>query len=335
MHGMNGTGKTSVLEAVGWLATQRSFRRARRETLVRTGAHRAIVRAETAVGERHILVEAEIPADGPPRTQVNRNVVRRRSQLAEALRVTVFSPEDLHLVQSGPALRREFLDDVLADASPRLEALVNEVDRILRHRGAVLRQAHGTVTDDIADTLEVWDTRLGTSGTALATERAKLADELMPLVSGAYQRLAATSDRVTLNYRRSWSGDLHDALLRARTDDVRRQTTSVGPHRDELDITIGARAIRSHASQGEQRSAALALRLATHDFRRHLLPDPPVLLLDDVFSELDPHRATALLELLPTGQVLLTTAVDPPAAVRASRVLEVTSDSESPVTGRR
>jgi DNA replication and repair protein RecF len=333
LHGLNGTGKTSVLEAVGWLATQRSFRRARRETLVRIGARRAIVRAETAVGERHVLVEAEILVDGPARTQVNRNVVRRRSELGEALRVTVFSPEDLHLVQSGPALRREFLDDVLADTHPRLEALVGEVDRILRQRAAVLRQARGVVTDDIAGTLEVWDTRLGASGTALAVERAKLAGALMPLASGAYGRLAATSDGLALSYRRSWSGDLHDALREARPDDVRRQTTSVGPHRDELDISIGARPVRTHASQGEQRSAALALRLATHDLRRQSLPEPPVLLLDDVFSELDPRRATALLELLPTGQVLLTTAVDPPAAVRASRVLEVTSDSESSVVG--
>ena len=323
LRGPNGAGKTSVLEAVGWLATLRSIRGAPREVLVRTGTERAIVRAEASVGERPALIEAEIPADGPPRVQVNRQVVRRRAALAEALNVTVFAPDDLHLVQGGPAGRRQYLDDVLVARHARLDALCTEVDRILRQRAAVLRQARGRVDEAVAATLDVWDERLAASGTALATEREALAGGLGPLASSAYERLAGVAEPVTLRYRRSWAGELADALARTRQDDVRRQVTSVGPHRDDLDVAIGPRPARTHASQGEQRCAALALRLATHELRRRDLPEPPVLLLDDVFSELDAFRSAALVELLPPGQVLLTTAVDPPPGVHAGRVIEV------------
>ena len=333
LRGPNGAGKTSLLEAVGWLATQRSMRGAPRDVLVRTGADRAVVRAEAFVGDRGVLIEAEIPAEGPARTQVNRQPVRRRSELADALNVTVFSPDDLELVQGGPAARREYLDDVLVARHARLDALATEVDRILRQRAAVLRQSGGRPNDAIAATLDVWDERLGDSGTALATEREALATELAPRASGAYELLAGVAEPVTLRYRRSWEGDLIDALRTTRLDDVRRQATSVGPHRDDLELFIGTRPTRTHASQGEQRCTALALRLATHELRRGDLPEAPVLLLDDVFSELDATRAAALVELLPPGQVLLTTAVDPPSVVHAGRVVEVAGGRLTGVTG--
>jgi DNA replication and repair protein RecF len=323
LRGPNGAGKTSVLEAVGWLATQRSIRGATRDVLPRTGTDRAVVRAETCVGERDVLIESEIPVTGSARTQVNRQPVRRRSELADALNVTVFAPNDLDLVQSGPGGRREYLDDVLVARHARLDALVTEVERILRQRGAVLRQAGGRPDSAVAATLDVWDTRLGESGTALALEREALALELTPPASRAYERLAGVAEPVTLAYRRSWDGDLAAALGAARHDDVRRQVTSVGPHRDDLELSIGARPTRTHASQGEQRCVALALRLASHELRRGDLPEAPVLLLDDVFSELDATRAAALVELLPPGQVLLTTAVDPPSVVQPDRVVEV------------
>ena len=323
LRGPNGAGKTSILEAVGWLATGRSIRGATRDALVRTGTERAVVRAEASVGERAVLVESVVPAVGAARTQVNRQPVRRRSELADALNVTVFAPNDLDLVQGGPAGRRDYLDDVLVARHARLDALVTEVDRILRQRAAVLRQAGGRPDSAIAATLDVWDTRLGATGTELATEREALALELTGPACRAYERLAGVPEPVSLSYRRSWDGDLLDALGGTRHDDIRRQVTSVGPHRDDLDLAIGTRPTRTHASQGEQRCVALAMRLATHELRRGDLPEAPVLLLDDVFSELDTKRAAALVELLPPGQVLLTTAVDPPPVVKAGAVVEV------------
>ncbi len=325
LRGPNGSGKTSILEAVGWLVTMRSFRGAPREALVRTGADRAILRAEVDAAGRRVQLEAEIPLTGPVRAQLNRQVVRRRADLAEAVRMTVFSPDDLQLVQGGPSARRDFLDEALVNRHPRNEALVTDLDRVLRQRTALLRQAGGRLTPEVEATLDVWDSRLVRTGEQLAEAREELVTSLAPLVNEAYERLAGVSEPVGLGYRRSWEGDLAGAVVRARPDDLRRQVTGVGPHRDELEITIGPRPSRTHASQGEQRSLALGLRLAAHGLACQAAPEPPVLLLDDVFSELDPARSEALVELLPPGQVLLTTATAPPPAVSPDRVVEVAS----------
>ena len=339
LRGENGAGKTSVLEAVGWLATGRSFRGATRESVVRAGASRAVVRAETVRGARQQLVEAEIPRDRTGRVQVNRQPVRRRAQLGESLQVSVFSPEDLAVVQGGPAGRRDYLDDILVGRHPRYEALVGEVDRILRQRAALLHQAGGRPLPEILQSLDVWDTRLAASGEALAVARAELVDALRPFVTRAYAQLSAGegpgSAEVELSYRRSWTGPLADALATARRDDLRRQSTSVGPHRDDLEVALAGRPARSQASQGEQRSVALSLRLAAHHLATTEQGVAPVLLLDDVFSELDAGRAEALVAQLPPGQVLLTTAVDPPAAVAPDRVVDVAGGRLVPAGGRR
>ena len=324
LRGENGVGKTSVLEAIGWLATERSFRGAGRETLVRNGRPRAVLRAETAMGERHVLLEAELPVDGPARVQFNRQAVRRRAELAEGLRVSVFSPDDLEIVQGGPAGRRQYLDDALVALQPRHDQLLDELERILRQRGALLRQAGGRATPEVASTLEVWDARLADAGEALATARQTLVEQLAPLVAAACAGLAPGDDAVVqLRYRRSWDGALAEALVRARDEDLRRQVSTVGPHRDDLELTLSGRPARSQASQGEQRTVALGLRLAAHHLAAAGRPEPPVLLLDDVFSELDHSRAAALVAQLPPGQVLLTTAVDPPDVVSPDRVVEV------------
>jgi DNA replication and repair protein RecF len=323
LRGPNGAGKTSVLEAIAWLATGRSMRGAPREVLVRMNAERSIVRAQLQGGGREQWLEAEIPRSGQARTYVNRNLVRRRSELVDALQVTVFSPDDLHLVQGGPVGRRDYLDDVLADRSARLESVRTDVDRILRHRAALLRQAGARLDAQESASLDVWDHRLAEAGTELAEGREALSEELAPLASAAYEELAHSGERVELRYRRSWVGDLRRSLESRRLEDVRRQVTSVGPHRDDLDIYIGPRPVRTLASQGEQRGVALALRLASHELRGRSAAGPPVLLLDDVFSELDTRRSEALVELLPSGQVLLTTAVDPPPQVNPRRVVEV------------
>ena len=325
LRGLNGSGKTTVLEAIGWLATGSSIRGATRETLVRRGADRAILRAETTTAGRQALIEAEVPVARVGRVQVNRQGVRRRAEMASFLAVSVFSPADRRLVEGGPAERRGYLDEVLVEQHHRLEATVEEVDRVLRQRAALLRQSGGRMDQVLLSTLDVWDERLARSGAELARERESLAGELEPLASEAYAHVAGRSEGITLNYRRSWTGGLAEALAASREADVKRQVTSIGPHRDELEIELAGRPARTHASQGEQRCVALALRLATHELRRKDASEPPVLLLDDVFSELDPYRSAALVDRLPAGQVLLTTAVDPPPAVGAHQVVEVTA----------
>lgn len=328
LRGENGSGKTSVLEAVGWLATQRSFRGAPRQALVRRGSDRAVVRAEVE-GARRLLIEAGLPVEGTAHLLSNRQPVRRRGEVSEVFAVSVFSPDDLALVQGGPEQRRQFLDDTLATRHPRLEALVSDTERVLRQRGALLRQAGGRPDPEVLRTLEVWDARLADVGESLAAARCQLTDDLAPTADSAHGELSGPGpdggarSALKLRYNRSWTGSLADALAAARPEDLRRQHSTTGPHRDDLAIELDGRPARTEASQGEQRSIALSLRLAAHLLATADRGHPPVLLLDDVFSELDHRRAQSLVEQLPPGQVLLTTAVDPPPAVTVDQVVEV------------
>lgn len=321
--GRNGVGKTSLLEAVAYLATLQSFRGSPKEAMVRAGAEQAILRAETVVGERPLSIEAELSTVGRSRTMVNRQAVRRRSDLHEALRATVFSPEDIAVVRGPPADRRRFLDGVLEVVDQRAASLSDDVDRILRQRAALLRQSNRRLSPEVAATLDVWDSRLAAAGGALADAREALTERLQPLATEHYVRLAGDDGRVALAYRRSWEGNLEEALAASRDDDLRRAVTLVGPHRDDLELLLAGLPTRTHSSQGEQRSVALALRLAAHQLATDRLGSAPVLLLDDVFSELDPYRSRALLAGLPPGQALLTTALPPPPEVDAAKTFVV------------
>ena len=331
--GLNGAGKTSLLEATAYLATLQSFRGSPKEALVRRGAERAILRAETRVGDRPLTIEAEVLATGRSRTQVNRQVVRRRVDLHEALRVTVFSPEDIGVVRAGPADRRHFLDETLAVVDPKAARAAEDTDKVLRQRAALLRNVGRSLGHEAATTLDVWDSRLDEAGSFLVEARERLVDELAPLAGEHYARLAGAPTAVGLVYVRSWEGGLLDALARVRSKDVQRGVSTVGPHRDELELTLAGLPSRTHASQGEQRSLALALQLAAHQLATERLGTAPVLLLDDVFSELDPRRSRALLAGLPPGQAMLTTAQPAPPEVTAARVYAMAEGGHVVPTG--
>ncbi|MBW8825051.1 MAG: DNA replication/repair protein RecF [Acidobacteria bacterium] len=315
--GDNGEGKTNLLEAIGYLATLSSFRGAPGDALLRSGCERAIVRAEVDNDGRVASVEAELHAIGRDRVLVNRQPLRRSRDLLGTVRTTVFSPDDLALVKGGPAERRRLLDDTLVACAVKHDALRADVDRVLRQRTTLLKQAGGRLTADIEATLEVWDAKLADAGERLGDARDELATRLAPSTAAAYDAVAPRPARVGLRYEAPWRDEgLATALAKARADDVRRSVSTVGPHRDELALSVGGLPARTHASQGEQRSLALALRLATHEVVGESAGSPPVLLLDDVFSELDGFRSAALLRSLPAGQALLTTAgALPPGAV--------------------
>lgn len=331
--GLNGTGKTSLLEAVAYLSTLQSFRGSPRESMVRRGTERAILRAETLVDVRSMTIEAEVSASGRPRTLVNRQTVRRRDELHQALRTTVFSPEDIGVVRLGPAERRRFLDETLAVVDPRAARAAEDVDKILRQRTALLRSAGKRLSPETAATLDVWDSRLDAAGTALVEAREALVVELGPLAGSHYGRLAGQPTVVVLGYRRSWSGRLLDALAESRARDLERGASLVGPHRDDLELSLGGLPSRTQTSQGEQRSLALALQLAAHQLATDRLGSAPVLLLDDVFSELDPFRSRALLAGLPPGQTLLTTALPSPPEVAAAKVYTMARDGRATNAG--
>ncbi|MDQ3980076.1 MAG: DNA replication/repair protein RecF [Actinomycetota bacterium] len=351
--GENGSGKTNLLEAVGYLATRASLRGASNDVLVRAGAPMAVVRGQGHRGERSLLIEAEIRPGGRGRITINRQPLRRSSDVTSALRVTVFSPDDLELVKAGPTGRRRYLDDLLGALHPRHDAARRDYERVVRQRNALLAQVgptagrHAALPEDVATTLEVWDARLVEAGEALGTARADLVSRLEPALAKAYSQLS-DGGTVTIAYEAPWrETGLAAALRRARRDELRRGVSLVGPHRDELVLTIAgsvpernagsvpernagsvpqrylALPARTHASQGEQRSLALALRLAGHDVVTEAVGEPPLLLLDDVFSELDASRSAALLSHLPGGQAILTTTGHLPEMVQPELTVRV------------
>jgi DNA replication and repair protein RecF len=323
--GANGEGKTNLLEAIAYLATLSSFRGAPADALVRQGAAAAVIRADVVdADDRAALIEAELRVAGRDRVLVNRQPLRRARDLLGTLRVTVFSPDDLALVKGGPAERRGYLDTTLVACAPKHDATLGDLDRILRQRNALLKQAAGRLSPDVDATLDVFDAKLAETGERLGSARAALLDKLEPIVAKAYDVVASAAASVTAGYDAPWRADgLAARLAAARQDDIRRGVTTVGPHRDELVLTINGMPARTHASQGEQRSLSLALRLAAHELVTEHARSAPILLLDDVFSELDPDRSVALLRALPQGQSLLTTAGVLPQGLEPEQVLTV------------
>jgi DNA replication and repair protein RecF len=236
----------------------------------------------------------------------------------------VFSPDDLVIVKEGPGGRRRFLDDVLVALALKYDALRLELDRIVKQRNMLLKQISGRLSDDTAPTLDVWDSKMAEVGDQFGHARAVLVARLTPLVGLAYEQLADRPTSIELRYEPQWrQRGLGVALAEARADDVRRGVSSVGPHRDDLELFIGGMPARTHASQGEQRTLALALRLGAHRLVTDKAGSAPVLVLDDVLSELDPERCEALLRHLPPGQVVLTTAGVLPEAAHPDAILRI------------
>ncbi len=323
--GKNGQGKTNLAEALAYLATLSSFRGAPPDALIRVGTEGAFIRASILDDDgRHVLIEAELSRVGRNRVQVNRQRLVRTRELLGVLRVSVFAPDDLIMVKGGPMERRRFLDDTLVALATKYDPLRLEIDRVVRQRNTVLKQAGGRLTDDVAATLDVWDARFAELGDQLGFARATLVARCQPMVAEAYEQLSGDAVPVEMTYEPEWRRTgLGAALTAVRSHDVRRASSSVGPHRDDVEVGLAGLPARTHASQGEQRTLALALRLAAHRLVAERTGSTPVLVLDDVLSELDPDRATALLRNLPPGQVVITSASPLPPAARPDRVISI------------
>ena len=282
-----------------------------------------------------MLIESELRLVGRNRTLINKQPVRQSRDLQDSLLVTVFSPDDLSLVKGGPAERRKYLDLLLADHDLKSASTQRDLERVLKQRSTLLRQSNGRISPEIAATLDVWDAKFSEFGELLGSQRAELVVQIQPLVQYFYRTLAIESAGVEaedisigLSMVTDWRIEdggkgLSEALIANRTADVARGVTSVGPHRDELTLTISGLPARTHASQGEQRTLALAMRLAGHVLLTQKVGAPPILLLDDVFSELDQKRSKALFNALPEGQALLTTASPLPDGVAPNSVISI------------
>jgi len=334
IHGANGQGKTSMLESIAWIARSHSFRGLSDAPLVRRGCEQAIVRAEIVSDDRLQLFEAELRATGRNRVQCNKRSITRARDLHGLLRVAVFAPDDLELVKGGPAARRLYLDELLGTLAVRYEAARGDFERVLKQRNALLRS--GVRDPSAVATLDVLDEQLVSAAGELIRGRLQLVSRLGPAVNAAYDALAEDGRRVAETYEAEWSPEplgiddtgtvddlLRAALVARRRAEIDRGVTLVGPHRDDWKLTIDGLVARTQASQGEQRSLALALRLAGRGVVHELTGTPPVLLLDDVFSELDARRSSALIRNLPAGQTLLTTAGVIPPDVKPDQVLRI------------
>ncbi|MET8579195.1 DNA replication/repair protein RecF [Streptomyces sp. NPDC005012] len=333
--GPNGQGKTNLVEAVGYLATLGSHRVSSDAPLVRMGAERAIVRAQVRQGERQQLIELELNPGRANRARINRSSQVRPRDVLGILRTVLFAPEDLALVKGDPGERRRFLDELVTARSPRMAGVRSDYERVLKQRNTLLKSAalarrHGGRNMDMS-TLDIWDQHLAQVGAELLAQRLDLVAVLQPLADKAYEQLAPGGGPVALEYKASAPGEGHtreelyqqllEALAGVRKQEIERGVTLAGPHRDDLVLRLGRLPAKGYASHGESWSYALALRLASYELLR-AEGNEPVLILDDVFAELDARRRDRLAELVaPAEQVMVTAAVDEdvPSALTGAR----------------
>jgi len=330
--GPNGQGKTNLVEAVDYVANQSSHRVSSDQPLVRTGATQAIIRTTICRGDRQALVELEINPGRSNRARLNKSAVPRAREVLGVLRSVLFSPDDLALVKGDPGERRRFLDDLLVSRQPRFAGVRGDYDKVLRQRNSLLRTAggrgHVRRSESALATLEVWDAHLARAGAELLAARLALVEDLRPHLVRHYEAVAeglvkpAGGNAASVSYQASWAlpSDVHERedlvvlmlgeIGRRREDELDRAVTLVGPHRDELLLGLGDMPARGYASHGESWSMALALRLACFELLR-ADGDDPVLILDDVFAELDDLRRDRLAVLVADAEQVLVTAAVP------------------------
>lgn len=340
--GPNGFGKTNILEALWYSSTLGSHRVATDAPLIRSGAERAVISTIVVSEGRELAVDLDITSGRANKARLNRSPVRSAREILGVLRAVLFAPEDLALVRGDPGDRRRYLDELATIRRPRIAGVRADYDKVVRQRTALLKTASGARfrgDRGALETLDVWDGHLASHGAQLISARVELVNELAPEVEKAYQLLAPSSRPASIRYRSGvevveteaaagnadpeiFEAALLDALSRRRDAELERGVCLVGPHRDDLDLRLGDQPTKGFASHGESWSMALALRLAAYELLRREGSDP-VLLLDDVFAELDTARREALAQVAATAeQVLVTAAVheDIPADWDARRV---------------
>lgn len=351
--GPNGFGKTNLVEALWYSATLGSHRVASDAPLIRVGAERAVVSTIVVNEGRELAVDLEINPGRANKARLNRSPVRAAREVLGVLRAVLFAPEDLALVRGDPSERRRYLDELATTRRPQVAAVRADYDRVLRQRTALLKTATAARhrgDRSVLETLDVWDGHLASHGAQLIAARVELVNQLAPEVEKAYQLLAPSSRPAAIRYRSGvdvieeeaaagndsaeiFETALLDALARRRDAELERGICLVGPHRDDLELRLGDQVAKGFASHGESWSMALALRLAAYELLRSDGGDP-VLLLDDVFAELDNGRRQALANVAASAeQVLVTAAVhdDVPGDWDARR-MEITMRDDD--TGR-
>jgi DNA replication and repair protein RecF len=330
MVGPNAHGKTNLLEAAHYLLTVSSPRTAADQPLIREGAGSAFLRGEVETEAGRVLVEVEIRPSGANRIQVNRSAVRRKRDLRGRVRGVLFIPEDLAIVAGGPEERRRFLDEAAYGLWPAREGERRAYDRALRQRNRLLKEHEGP---GAPAGLEAWDAELIAGGVAVTTARAAAAERLAPRASEWYEGLSG--HRLLVAYAPSVEGEDLEAAFRERLADRRRdelirRSTLVGPHRDDLELAVRGRTARRFASHGEAWAAALCLRLGVAGALEAEIGEPPILLLDDPFSGMDPERRGRLAASLGRGTQTILAVPDEAQIPEGATVWEVRDGAAAP-----
>ena len=334
--GFNAAGKTNLAEALVVVSTMKSFRGVANDHVVRRGAESAFLRADIVHDdEREFLVEIELKTAGRSIPQVNRKRINRTRDLLGVLRTTVFSPDDRFLVYGGASERRAFLDDSIVAADPSRFDLVGELERVLRQRNALLKESGYRPSASTLAALDAWDDKLASVGDEVGRARAEFVAIISPLVQTAYESLLDRECVVRLSYDAPWrEHGLAAALAESRDDDLRRGTSTVGPHRDDVVVELDDFATRTQGSHGEQQSLGLALRMAAHQAVTNKHGSPPVVVLDDVLAALDPERSKKLfdrlLAVVPYRQMIVTSAHHLPDSPRITQWLRVSAGQVTP-----
>jgi DNA replication and repair protein RecF len=331
--GPNGEGKTNLLEAMQFLYALGSPRASSSEPLVRDGSEEAYVRGEFETLEGRVLVEVEVRRRGANHVQVNRSPVRRKRDLRRQIRSVLFGPFDLPIVTGDPSKRRAFMDEAVVQLQPAQDTLTTAYERVLRQRNRLLKEHEGRGAP--AD-LEVWDEQLVGTGAAVVRARAAAVDALAPAASEAF--IGVTGYGLLVRYQPNVElADDVEAAFRSRladrrSDELQRRTSLVGPHRDDLELAVRDLGARSFASHGETWVAALSLRLGVAGAVQSALGEPPLVLVDDPYSALDPSRRDRVAALLAArdGQVVITVADDADIPAQARAVWDIASGSLTP-----
>jgi DNA replication and repair protein RecF len=311
--GKNGEGKTNIAEAVLYLTFLSSHRASGNTPLIKLGNQSAYIRAKVKYPEREILVELEINGDKANRAKVNQNQVRSQKEIFGIVQTIYFSPEDLDIVRGDPSERRRFIDQLLTLRSPRIAGVISDYERAVKQRNSLLK------TRASADALNPWDKQVAELGGELITLRMLALDELKPIFNQVYKDISDTKpaeivykssiENPTLNQSDN-SEKIMERLVNNRGAELDRGLTLTGPHRDDLLLILGDHLVKGYASHGESWSIALSLKLATYNL---LKSDglSPILILDDVFSELDEERRERLAEIAKgADQTIITVAVE-------------------------
>lgn len=322
--GSNGQGKTNLIEALGYIATLGSHRVATDAPLIRRGNTSAAVRVVVSHDERDIELQIDLDAQRPNKAMLNRSPLKRPRDLLGYLNVVVFAPEDLALVKGDPSDRRHFLDQTLIALAPRLAGVRSDLDRVLKQRNALLKTAQHAArrsASDVMHTLDAWDAQFARLSSQLVLQRLALIDALLPHAGAHYAMVSDDRGPFTMQYECSlpeapvereesvWEQAYLQAFADRRNDEIERGITLVGPQRDELALSVRELPVKGYASHGESWSAALTLRLAAFELLRHDRPGgDPVLILDDVFAELDSRRRERLAEFAHQAQQTIITA---------------------------